>query len=259
MINLVLNKNKITKLPGIYLLINRINGKIYVGKTNNLYKRMCQYRNCHNYKEKHYTHILNAIRKYGWENFDIIILELFDLNISNQELLNIESKYIIKFNSTNPDIGYNITKYSKDTTGYKHTEETKNKISKKAIGRYIGDKNPFWGKHHSQESKNKIGAATLDYCGENNPFYGKAHSKKTIEKIRESQKKNPLCNIKRIKKINVKTKEIIKIYNCPTDACIDLFGENISCKKKRIARAASDFKKTSKYKAAFGFYWEYIL
>lgn len=40
--------------------------------------------------------------------------------------------------------------------GKNHSEETKNKMSKIKQGKYIGGKNPFYGKYHSDESKEKI-------------------------------------------------------------------------------------------------------
>ena len=52
-----------------------------------------------------------------------------------------------------------------------------------------GTINPFYGKHHSYESKLKIGGAVCDYNGSNNPFYGKHHSIETIHLL----KKNPKC------------------------------------------------------------------
>lgn len=42
--------------------------------------------------------------------------------------------------------------------GKKHTEETKEKIRLSAIGRYDGEKNPFYGKTHSEEAKRKMSA-----------------------------------------------------------------------------------------------------
>ena len=40
--------------------------------------------------------------------------------------------------------------------GKKHTKEAKDKISKSRIGKYGGDKNPFFGKKHSEETRKKL-------------------------------------------------------------------------------------------------------
>jgi hypothetical protein len=86
-----------------------------------------------------------------------------------------------------------------------------------------GDKNPFYGKKHSEESKKKIGGSVVDYTGDKNPFYGKRHSKDTIDKIKKSLNgkmagdKNPFYGKKhteevilRIKETNSKNREINK-------------------------------------------------
>jgi len=52
-----------------------------------------------------------------------------------------------------------------------------------------GGNNPFYGKHHTNESKSKMGGAVIDYSKENNPFYGKQHSNETIKYL----KTNPKC------------------------------------------------------------------
>lgn len=41
------------------------------------------------------------------------------------------------------------------------TEETKERISKSRIGKYVGDKNPFYGKTHTEDSRDKISKAGL--------------------------------------------------------------------------------------------------
>lgn len=41
------------------------------------------------------------------------------------------------------------------------TEETKDRISKSRRGKYVGDKNPFYGKTHTEDSRNKISNAGL--------------------------------------------------------------------------------------------------
>jgi len=47
-----------------------------------------------------------------------------------------------------------------------------------------GEKNNFFGRKHSEESKRKAASSRRDYSGSNNPFFGKWHSEESKEKIR---------------------------------------------------------------------------
>jgi hypothetical protein len=68
--------------------------------------------------------------------------------------------------------------------GKKHTDESKEKISKHNKKYYKTHDNPFKGKRHSVESKKKIGEKSRARCGgSGNPFYGKKHKQETIEQI----------------------------------------------------------------------------
>ena len=89
----------------IYLHRNKLNNKVYIGQTiqQNLEDR---WKNGKGYKTCYYFY--NAIQKYGWDNFEHIILEQNE--DWTQEELNIKEKeYIIKYQANNPQYGYNIT------------------------------------------------------------------------------------------------------------------------------------------------------
>lgn len=127
---------EIPKAPGVYLLTNKINGKIYVGKSVNLRRRIGRYKNWDS------DCVINrAIRKYGFDNFKVEILEQFN-EISNSELLKIEASWIRKLNSINKEIGYNTVPFGHDRTGTKCSEETKTKMSLSKRGK----NNPCYGK-----------------------------------------------------------------------------------------------------------------
>lgn len=88
---------------GIYKIVNSVNGKYYVGSTNNFKKRWI----CHRYLLKanrhHNTKLQNAWNKYGENSFNFIIVESnFD------SLLSLEQTYldIAKLNSV---ICYNLS------------------------------------------------------------------------------------------------------------------------------------------------------
>jgi len=174
----------------IYQLKNKINGKLYVGFTGNLQERLTKHRNG-NSKLKYLT---RAIKKYGWDNFEVNII--FQ-SINQNKTLKKESYYILKMNTLAPN-GYNCTNGGEGTFGYHHTPEAKKKMSNAKRGkklspehiekirkRMIGENNPFYGKHHSKESLEKMPLFKVGLVsGENNPFYGKQHSEETIKKLK---------------------------------------------------------------------------
>lgn len=87
----------------VYYHKNKINDKYYIGITKNAKKRWGkngkQYKGC--------TYFWNAIQKYGWDNFEHVIL-LSDLTKEQAKI--IEVYLIAKFNLRDSKYGYNIGK-----------------------------------------------------------------------------------------------------------------------------------------------------
>lgn len=175
-------KLQYTKEAGIYKLTCNINGKIYIGKGIHINKRINRHKNTKN--EKNATGYLHrAIRKYGWDSFEVEILEIvenFNKLKDNNLLLEREAYYISIFDTSNENKGYNICKFSTDRTGVAMLEETKDKIRKANTG------NPKLisanlGKTLSQETKDKISQSNL----------GKKKSKEHSENISKGKKGKP--------------------------------------------------------------------
>ena len=86
----------------IYLIVNRMNGKTYVGKTvsQNLY----DYLSVKRWQVRHGRisgmPIIAAIRKYGWENFDVQTVAICE---TEAELNNLERLWIAILDSTRMD------------------------------------------------------------------------------------------------------------------------------------------------------------
>lgn len=113
--------DKLESLGGVYIITNKLNGKVYVGETVNLRKRVARY-----LTEK--TQVISrAIKKYGVENFDLYVEYLPDFDKAS--LLKLEEQLIIRFDSLVP-YGYNVCPQGTDGTGRTHTQETKDKIGK---------------------------------------------------------------------------------------------------------------------------------
>lgn len=97
-------KEKRYKIGIIYLILNMINGKIYIGKTINTFQ--ARYGTKSNWVNCATSLLKKAIKKYGQDMFEVFILEA---NIPFDKIGEKERKYIEEFNSRNRQIGYNLT------------------------------------------------------------------------------------------------------------------------------------------------------
>lgn len=143
-------------MSGIYSILNKINGKIYVGQSVNPSKRGTDHRCKLNNNTHINPHLQKAWNKYGESAFEFNILEY----CSEEDLNDNESWWVDYFNSTDRDEGYNIESGGK--SNYTVSEETREK--------FIGKNNPMYGK-----------------SGELSPRFGKKLSDETKQKIRESR------------------------------------------------------------------------
>lgn len=97
-------------MKGIYKFTNKINGKSYIGQSQNLENRYKTHLRSF-YKENatmYNTLFYRAVRKYGIENFDYEIL-IQSEKFSKEELNNYEIQYINQFQSYGEN-GYNMNK-----------------------------------------------------------------------------------------------------------------------------------------------------
>jgi group I intron endonuclease len=142
----------------LYKIINLDNWKLYFGITSQSNPRIRWYRHCLEATNvnhpNHNRNICKAIREYGKERFEFRILKELP---SWKEACNEEIRHIALFDTMNKEWGYNMTKGGDGTPGYTRSKEDCEKIRQRLIGKYVGDKNPFYGKEHSDEFKSFIG------------------------------------------------------------------------------------------------------
>ena len=165
---------------GVYCLVNNINGHNYVGSSIALGNRMKNYLNNTYLKNKNNNNmpIVKALLKHGQSNFSVLILEYVDY-----ESLSIRETFYIRLLLPY----YNILKHGYSSLGYKHTEDTKELLSKLAKNRT-----------HSEKTKVLISRALV---GENNPFYNKHHSTETKIRIIEAKSAYPVYIYNSLKKL----------------------------------------------------------
>jgi group I intron endonuclease len=134
----------------VYKVTNKKNGKIYIGITNQGASTNRWYKHCSDSNTGSNFPLHNAIRKYGKDNFQIDIVELIE-NEDYDYLKEREIFWIKEFDSYNREKGYNLTLGGDGTFGRFHSEETKDKIRKRAIGR-----------HPSLEQRKKMSESQLN-------------------------------------------------------------------------------------------------
>ena len=156
----------------VYVHINKINGKKYVGQTiyGDYPKR--RWRNGTGYSNQLYFY--NAIQKYGWDNFEH---EIVASNLTKEEADNFEKLLIKHLYTSDKNLGYNLTMGGDGCFGRYVTEETRRKMSDARTGAKLSD-----------ETKKKIGIASK---GRN---VGRKHTDEELEKMRA--KRNGVQNKK---------------------------------------------------------------
>jgi group I intron endonuclease len=105
----------------VYLVQNKIDGKVYIGKTNNIHRRWNQHKASARRGDGHYLH--KAILKHGQDNFSV---EELERSQSEQQAHELEKVYIRLTNATDPSIGYNLTFGGEGVSG---NEEVRKKLS----------------------------------------------------------------------------------------------------------------------------------
>ncbi len=119
----------------IYKITNKVNGKIYIGLTIQG-TRVRYLHHLYEARSNSTFPIHRAIRKYGEENFEVEVIVSVE---AQEELKLLEKAYIQEYKANDRKFGYNMTEGGDGTFGRLHSEETKEKIRQKAIGRKMSD------------------------------------------------------------------------------------------------------------------------
>jgi len=110
---------------GIYKIKNIANGKVYIGQSRGLHKRLTQHKNLLNTNRHPNPHLQYSYNKYGAEGFYFEVIENCKINMLN----NREIYWMNYYKSFDKSKGYNITAVNEELTSYALAEETKKKIS----------------------------------------------------------------------------------------------------------------------------------
>lgn len=156
----------------IYRFKNTANGKCYIGQTIDIVRR---YKRHLADAKKINNKFYNAVIKHGIDSFKFeVLFTVLDADDLNE----IEQYFISEYDSFAN--GYNSNTGGKSAFGFKHSEETKRKLSDQKK-RY----NPQKGKPLTEEHKERIASKMR---GELGHFYGKTHTLETKRRISAANK-----------------------------------------------------------------------
>lgn len=174
----------------IYKVTNKLNQKIYIGKTvQSLSKRRSKHYG-DAFKRNSKTNFHRALRKYEKDSFDWVVIDTTE----DEETLNrLEVKYISEYNSYKE--GYNQTKGANGGLTYEKGSELYQRIKhklgnwengnpgatpeaiQKRIKTFMDVKWPSGPKHGNIGHKRNVGKLT----GKDNPMYGKYPTCQLVE------------------------------------------------------------------------------
>jgi hypothetical protein len=95
------------RIKGIYCITNVENGKRYVGHSKSMTKRWHTHLHRLRRNLDGCSHLQRAWNKYGEESFIFSILEVLPFSYSKLQLEEVETKWVLYFNSHKSEYGYN--------------------------------------------------------------------------------------------------------------------------------------------------------
>jgi len=137
---------------GIYCIRNKINGKVYVGKSIAIEKRLLSHKSMlskeHRDKDCN-RYLFSSVKKYGIDNFEFIILE--EHIYANEDYLKDREIFFMDLlKSCNSETGYNLRRDSSTKTVVH--DDTRKLIS----AQNKGENNPNYGNRWTNEMKEKM-------------------------------------------------------------------------------------------------------
>ena len=179
------------RFSGIYKWENTVNGKVYIGQSQDIFTRFKDYK-----KGKFNVHMANAIEKYGMDAFNI---EIVEKDVHLEKLDEREQFWMDFYQSYNRDFGYNILPSAGSFRGFRHSEETKLRMSLNALGRT----GLMLGRHHTPETRRKMSESHT------NIPTGRPITEEQQRKMQEGAKKTVW---KPVAKLDLETGETVATY-----------------------------------------------
>jgi group I intron endonuclease len=212
---------RLVPIIGVYHIVNLENGKLYVGSSVEVEKRLDRHRRDLKKGEHHCIPLQRAWNKYGEEAFEFRIVRIydneFDARFIEQEQLDSLDSLDLLYNMSKIAGGGDLISYHPNReqivqkikasvkkryslmtpderrevygshvngmTGRKHSIESRKKMSVASIGNTNAS-----GSIRSPEHRAKLSKIASQRKGEKNPFYGRKHSEETKKKLSNQMK-----------------------------------------------------------------------
>lgn len=146
----------------IYKITNNINGKIYIGQSNNPERRFIDH--IAGYSTNYTSLIHRAIKKYGVENFSFEIIGWF-------EDWNEKEKYYIQYYKSKTPYGYNIQDGGEDPPHYSGEKNNFAKITEETARRVQEQCQNWLIPRHTIIKDNKITNNIFRHINEGNSWH----------------------------------------------------------------------------------------
>ena len=221
-----MNYQKTFTNVGIYKITSPTN-KVYIGQSWVLYHRFIFYKNMVKNQEDDQRKLFNSVAKHGWENHTFEVLMYLKSDTTQEwmdyweiyfwkyykdeercEMLNLrepgsygrhseETKAKLR-GPVSPELRLKkiaildkARAEGKTTKGYKHSDESRRKMSEaRKGGALAGPNNGMWGKKHSEETRAKLKNRPVKR-GPEHHSYGKKMSPETKKRWSEQRKGIP--------------------------------------------------------------------
>ncbi len=118
-------------ISGIYKITCKANGRIYVGSAVKLSNRWRQHRDALIRGDHDNARLQNSWNKYGADAFEWEVIE----HVEPKLLIEREKHFMALLNAFDSELGFNLTPVAGSMLGFKHNEESLDKMAAAKIGR----------------------------------------------------------------------------------------------------------------------------
>lgn len=241
----------------VYLITNIVNGKKYVGISRNGYQVRFHQHLLESHTKYHNSILHKAIAKYGDDKF---VVEPIETDVPDDQIKEKE-KYYIKLYDTfylNKH-GYNMTEGGDGMSGYSHTKHTRAQISATLTGHKFPEsrnkkiQQAMIGREYKEEWKRALSESRKGrFGGCNNSFYGKTHSDATKQLISDTNSKCPVI------KCDPTTMQELQEFKNFCDAARWVISQGLSIAQVKTSSSRIRLVANSKNPlcTAYGYHWK---